>query len=76
MSQPVKELRERVALNMRRLRAAACVSQEALGDAAGLHRTFIGQVERSESNVSIDNLEKIAAALKVDGSELLRPLGR
>ena len=36
-----------------------------------LHRTYVGSVERSERNVSLDNIEKLAGALKVDICELL-----
>jgi len=39
---------------------------------AGLHRTYVGSVERSERNVSIDNMERLAKALEVDITELLR----
>jgi transcriptional regulator with XRE-family HTH domain len=38
---------------------------------AGLHRTYVGSIERSERNVSIDNIEKLANALRVSISELL-----
>jgi transcriptional regulator with XRE-family HTH domain len=48
------------------------LSQEELADRAQVHRTFIGQVERSETNVSIDNIERISEALGVPPSELLR----
>lgn len=46
-------------------------SQEALADAAGLHRTYIGSVERCERNISIDNIGRIAEALGVSPDELL-----
>ena len=66
-------LRDVVATNLRRRRAELGLSQEALGDEAGLHRTFIGAVERCETNISLDNLERLAVALKTDGWQLLKP---
>lgn len=50
-------------------------SQEALADAAGLHRTYIGSVERCERNISIDNIGRIAGALGVSPNELLSETG-
>ena len=52
----------------------AGISQEFLAELAGLHRTYIGAVERAERNVSIDNIEKIAIALETDVSNLLSPM--
>jgi transcriptional regulator with XRE-family HTH domain len=48
------------------------VSQEALAESAGLHRTYVGQVERGEKNISVDSMERLAAALDIELSELLR----
>ena len=55
--------RELFAEKMRQTRKDAGLSQEALADACGLHRTYIGSVERGERNISIDNIEVIADAL-------------
>lgn len=64
--------RELFAKRLRQIRLSKGLSQEALADLAGLHRTYVGSVERSERNVSIDNMERLAKALEVDISELLR----
>lgn len=48
------------------------ISQEDLADAAGLHRTYIGSVERGERNVSIDNMERLAAAVGSTVQNLLQ----
>ncbi len=65
-----------LAANLRRLRARRGWSQEALADQAGIHRTYIGSVERAERNISIDNICRLAWALGVDVRELLAPEGR
>jgi transcriptional regulator with XRE-family HTH domain len=46
------------------------LSQEELGFAAGLDRTFISQVERARVNVSVDNIERLAIALDIDPARL------
>jgi transcriptional regulator with XRE-family HTH domain len=50
------------------------LSQEKLGELAGLHRTYVSQLERSKANISIDSLERIARILGVNTAELLQPL--
>ena len=67
------KLRQVVAANVRRLRKADDLSQEAFADACNLHRTYIGAIERAERNVSLDNIEKMAAALRIAPWELLKP---
>jgi|GEM_PF-989280 len=64
-------LRGRLSRNLKRLRAAQKISQEELGDLAGLHRTYVSQVERTVTNVSLDNIYLLAEALKVDPADLL-----
>ena len=65
-----------IAANLRRLRAKRGLSQEALADLAGIHRTYVGSVERAERNISIDNVCRLAGALGVDVRELLAPVPR
>jgi len=67
----VESARALLALNVLRLRNELGWSQEALAFEAGLHRTFIAHVERQARNISIDNIERIAAALGVPIAELL-----
>lgn len=66
-----RSLRRLLASNIRAARAAKGLSQEALADLAGLHRTFVGFVERAETNISIDNIEKLANALQMSAGDLL-----
>ena len=49
--------------NLRKARLAKGLSQEDLAELAQLHRTYVGSVERAERNVSIDNMERLAAAV-------------
>ena len=67
------QARERFAANLRARRASMGLSQEALADEAGLHRTYVGSVERSERNISIDSMERLAIALGLDIADLLSP---
>jgi transcriptional regulator with XRE-family HTH domain len=65
-------LRDVLAKNMRRLRAARGLSQEALAHDCGVNRTYLSAVERAERNVSIDNIARIARGLQVEPWKLLR----
>lgn len=47
------------------------LSQEDLAERAGLHRTYIGMIERAEKNITLGNIEKVAKALKLNINELL-----
>lgn len=76
LSQPLSSLRELLAYNVRAYRVTQRLSQEQLGFAAGLDRTFISQVERARINVSLDNIEKLALALTISGAALLQQPSR
>lgn len=65
-------LRQILAENLRILRSAAHISQEELAELCGLHRTYISDIERCNRNISIDNIERIANALQISASDLLR----
>lgn len=64
-------LREILALNLRDYRKKKKISQEELAAICGLHRTYIGSVERSERNVTLSTLEALAKALDVSVADLL-----
>jgi len=57
--------------NVQELRKAQQLSQEQLAEIAGVHRTYIGMIERAEKNITLCNIEKIAKALNVSISKLL-----
>jgi DNA-binding XRE family transcriptional regulator len=65
-------LRDVLATNMRRLRAGRGLSQEALAHESGINRTYLSAVERSERNISIDNIARIAKGLRVEAWTLLK----
>ncbi len=57
--------------NVHQLRLQRGWSQEQLAQQCGLHRTYIGAVERAERNLGLDNLEKLALALNTTAANLL-----
>jgi transcriptional regulator with XRE-family HTH domain len=61
------------AANVRRLRIEIGLSQEELAERAGVHRTYVGMLERGEKNVTIYNIERIADAFAIQASTLLEP---
>lgn len=67
-------LRTTVGARIREARTKQGMSQEALAETCGLHRTYVGSVERAERNVSIDNIERIALALQLPPSALLEAI--
>ena len=64
-------LRTKLGRTIRRLRREAGLSQESFADKCKVHRTYMGAVERGETNISLDSLERIAKALDLTVGELL-----
>jgi transcriptional regulator with XRE-family HTH domain len=67
----MKNIRKKMGQKIREERIAMGLSQEDLASAAGLHRTYIGSVERGERNVSLQNIVAIARALSTSASTIL-----
>ncbi|MBF5056584.1 XRE family transcriptional regulator [Alcanivorax sp. 521-1] len=63
--------RQRISSNLKRLRQERGLSQEKLAEMADFHRTYVSQLERCVTNISIDGLDRLARALEVDVTELL-----
>lgn len=66
--------RQRIAFNLKRLRTERGLSQERAAELADFHRTYVSQVERCITNISIDGIERLALALDVDVLDLLLPI--
>lgn len=60
------------AANLRQRRLELGLSQEGLAERAGVHRTYIGMLERGEKNATLSSIERIAFALDVDPWKLLK----
>lgn len=67
----MKSINQIFGLQVRRYRKKKGISQEELASISGLHRTYIGSVERGERNVSLKNVEIIAVSLGVVVMDLL-----
>lgn len=59
---------------VRILRESRGLSQEALAELAGLHRTYISSIERGQRNVGLDNVLRLASALGVPASSLFKDI--
>jgi transcriptional regulator with XRE-family HTH domain len=57
--------------NVQKHRKEKQISQEKLAELAGVHRTYVGMIERAEKNITLHNMEKIAKALNVEIKDLL-----
>ena len=65
------DIRKRLARNLRTLRKEKGLSQEAFADEAGIHRTYVSDLERGARNPSITLVDKLASALGVKAGRLL-----
>jgi transcriptional regulator with XRE-family HTH domain len=74
MPAPVSDALAEFGGRVRARRNELGLSQEALADRAGLHWTFVGQVERGRRNLSLHNLLKLAGALQTDPGRLVEGL--
>ena len=66
-----KNILEVFGANVQKRRKEKQISQEKLAEFAGIHRTYIGMIERAEKNITLRNMEKIAQALGVEIKDLL-----
>ncbi len=67
------DLQRTVGHNLRAYRQACNLSQEAFADVLGIHRTYMGGIERGERNLTLRTLERIASRIAVEPLSLLTP---
>lgn len=67
------ELQRTLGRNLRAYRLERGFSQEAFADHVGVHRTYMGGIERGERNLTLTSVEKLAVKLGLDPIELLSP---
>lgn len=65
------DIRQRLGRNIRRLRGEHGWSQEAFADEAGIHRTYVSDIERGARNPTVTVVDRLATALGVRAGELL-----
>ncbi len=66
------DLQRAVGRNLRHYRQERGLSQEAFADLVGVHRTYMGGLERGERNLTLKSVERIAAAIDTDPLALMR----
>ncbi len=67
----LRDIRTRFGKKLRTIRTKQGISQERLGELAGLHRTYVSSTERGERNVTIETVEKLADGLGIRMSDLM-----
>jgi transcriptional regulator with XRE-family HTH domain len=73
---PRRDIRERFGDAVRDRREALALTQEEFADRAGIHRTYLSDIERGTRNVSLINIERLSDALAIELSELFRSVER
>ncbi len=73
-AEELAELQRKAGRRIRELRQKRGLSQEALADESGLHRTYVGSAERGERNLTLTSLKRLADALEVSLAELMKGL--
>jgi len=68
----VPNLQKKLGKRIRQLRKDRGYSQESFAFECGLHRTYVGCIERGEKNITVANVEKVAKALKITMEELFK----
>ena len=67
-----KNILNRFGDRVREERLKQKLSQEELAEKAGVHRTYIGMIERAEKNITLKNIEKVAKALNISIDKLIK----
>jgi transcriptional regulator with XRE-family HTH domain len=67
------DLQRAVGRNLRSYRQARGLSQEAFADVVGIHRTYMGRIERGQENLTLKSLERVAGRIGLDPLALLSP---
>lgn len=69
-----KTILEKFGERVREERLRQNISQEELASRAGVHRTYIGMIERAEKNITLENIEKIAKALGISIANITKDI--
>lgn len=68
------EVKKKFGATLKKIRTKKGLSQEELADLAGLHRTYISEVERGDRNISLVNVHKICTALNIPASTFFKTM--
>lgn len=68
----MKNINKNIGLAIRELHNSSNLSQEKLAELSGLHRTYVSDIERGSRNITLNSLSKIADALQISLSELVK----